>query len=185
MKILVLMPNDERQVYNCVGLFKAFDKKMAKKIFLMPLFEDYLVKNGLAANWTEAVGDTIVVAEKMCAAKDMIIFGNVHTSVKFDAIFNFQDAEESLPYKDIFLDKIIDLAAHEWNEPVLTKFFVDNGFYAATSSILALHNYKATADFLTAYLQTDPKLDEIAARYKIDMNRIKRILKNEKVGKAN
>ena len=55
MKILVLMPLDERQVYNCVGLWKAFVAARGQgwtsnSLFLMPLYMDYLVTTGRAMN---------------------------------------------------------------------------------------------------------------------------------------
>lgn len=55
MKILVLMPLDERQVYNCVGLWKAFVAAQGQawasdNLFFMPLYMDYLTTTGKSIN---------------------------------------------------------------------------------------------------------------------------------------
>ena len=42
-----------------------------------------------------------------------------------------------------------------------------NNVHKAEESKMALHNCKATADFLANYLKTDPKLDDIKKEYEI------------------
>lgn len=48
------------------------------------------------------------------------------------------------------------------NEPEVLKQL---NFYDATASIMTLHNIKAAAAFLSAYLQTDPHIDSIKEEY--------------------
>ena len=79
---------------------------------------------------------------------------------KFDAIFNFQDIEEDLPFKDEFAAKVKDLVQ---SEEVLAKLI--NNLYDNKDSIMPLHNCLATADFLSAYIKTDPGLDKLKTEY--------------------
>ena len=80
--------------------------------------------------------------------------------MKFDAIFSFQDDAEQLPYKDKFLGKIKKIVA---DEPKLSAYL--ENLYGAEDSKFNLYNCTATAGFLTEYIKTDPKLDEIRAKY--------------------
>ena len=49
----------------------------------------------------------------------------------------------------------------------LLKVSIINNVHKAEESKMALHDCKATADFLTNYLKTDPKLDDIKKEYEI------------------
>ena len=43
-------------------------------------------------------------------------------------------------------------------------------FYDAAASTMTLHNITAAAKFLSAYLETDPHIEEIKEKYKNDLN---------------
>jgi len=164
MKILLLMPLDEKFSYMAMGIYNNLPHEIKDKTFCMPTFMDYLVNVKVCPNYEYAIFDTILSAKKVYdAAKgdDLIIIGNMPKEYKFDAIFNFQDLVEDLPYKDFFLEKVIEKVA---GEEILMKMV--NNMYAKEDSKLALHNCTATADFLTAYLDTDPHLNKIEKDYK-------------------
>ena len=91
---------------------------------------------------------------------DLIVFGTAPKNMKFDAIFSFQDDAEQMPYKDKFLGKIKKIVA---DEPKLAAYL--ENLYGAEDSKFNLYNCTATAGFLTEYIKTDPKLDEIRAKY--------------------
>ena len=80
MKILVLMPLDERQVYNCVGLWKAFVAAQGQEwasdnLFFMPLYMDYLTTTGKSMNWMETAGQAIISTKEMVSSsKSIIVF---------------------------------------------------------------------------------------------------------------
>ena len=165
MKILVLMPLDERYTYLAAAIYKNLPKDVQEHTLCMPAFMDYMVYVKLCPNWEYALFDTILTAEKVYKAtdkEDLIILGNVGADCEFDAVFNFQDNDEDLPYEDKFLEKMQKLAEGEHNLEVLV-----NNVHKAEESKMALHNCKATADFLTNYLKTDPKLDDIKKEYEI------------------
>ena len=50
MKILVLMPLDERQVFHAMGLYAALDSATKAKCINMPGFMDWAVLVGKAKN---------------------------------------------------------------------------------------------------------------------------------------
>ena len=91
---------------------------------------------------------------------DLIVFGTAPKNMKFDAIFSFQDDAEQMPYKDKFLGKVKKIVE---DEPKLAAY-VEN-LYGAEDSKFNLYNCTATAGFLAEYIKTDPKLDEIKAKY--------------------
>jgi hypothetical protein len=65
-----------------------------------------------------------------------------------------------MPYKDKFLRKVKEIVA---DEPKLAAY-VEN-LYGAEDSKFNLYNCTASAGFLAEYIKTDPKLDEIRAKY--------------------
>lgn len=162
MKILVLMPLDEKSVYMAMGIYKGLPHELQDKCFCMPVFMDYLVQTKLVENWGYALFDTLLAAKKIyeVGEDDLIIIGNTDKNYKFDAIFNFQDIEEDLPFKDEFAAKVKDLVQ---SEEVLAKLI--NNLYDNKDSIMPLHNCLATADFLSAYIKTDPGLDKLKTEY--------------------
>lgn len=80
---------------------------------------------------------------------------------KFDAVFNFQDEEQSCRYEDLFVEKLKEICA---SEELLMKYL--NNLYTDEDSKLGLTNINAAADFISAYLDTDPHLDEITQKYR-------------------
>ena len=162
MKILVLMPLQEQSAYMAMGIWKNMPAEVKDKTFCMPAFMDYLVTTKLVPNWEYALFDTILCAEKMAAVEDedLIILGNVKKDLHFDVVFNFQDVKESLPYEDKFVEMMKNKVRSE--EILFNKV---NNLYTNEDSKMALHNCRATADFLTDYLKTDPKLGQIRKEY--------------------
>ena len=163
MKILVLMPLDEQHVHAAAGIYKALPAEVQAHTFPMPMFMEYAITTKVSSNWTYAFFDAIISARSLYKSsqdKDLIIIGNVPTTCTFDAVFNFQEIDETLPYKDNFAARLKDIVA---TEEVLSNII--NNLYTADSSIFSLQDCTATADFLTAYLQTDPQLDKIKAKY--------------------
>ena len=168
MKILVLMPLDEKWVYMANGLYSALPAKVKDKTFTMPMFMQHGIITKLIPNWLWAPFDALVAAKEVYkAAKDddLIIIGNCDKSLQFDAIFNFQDLFEDLPYEDLFLEQVKkDVQSDELLLNTVTNLYTNK------DSIMPLHNVAAAADFLTAYLDTDPKIEQIKKQYK---NKIK------------
>ena len=165
MKILVLMPCDERMTYIAAKIYKELPNEVKDITFSMPMFMDYLVSSKIVGNWVYAFFDAFVSMKNIykAAAKekdDLIVFGTAPKNMKFDAIFSFQDDAEQMPYKDNFLGKVREIVE---DEPKLTAY-VEN-LYGAEDSIFNLYNCNASAGFLADYLKTDPKLDEIKAKY--------------------
>lgn len=166
MKILVLMPLDEKSVYIASAIYHSLDSYAKDRCFAMPFFMQYLITTKIAPNWTYAVFDSILAAEHLYetaerAKDDMIIFGNMPKKYKFDIVFNIQDLDEDLPYEDKFMDKIRELIK---GDETLEAKVMD--MYTNVDSNMALHNKIASADFLSAYLKTDPHLEEIEAKYR-------------------
>lgn len=165
MKILVLMPCDEQHVYAATAIYQALPADVKKQTFAMPMFMQYIVTVRHLNNWVEAFFDTFLGMKAVYKTAeqekdDLIVIGNAPRNLKFDVVFNFQDIEEALPYEDKFLEKIKEICS---DEPVLLRTIAD--LHKADESIFALMNCTATADFLAAYLQTDPHLEEIKAKY--------------------
>ena len=177
MKILVLMPLQEQSAYMAMGIYKNLPAAVKDKTFCMPAFMDYLVTTKLVPNWEYALFDTILCAEKLAAVEDedLILLGNVKKDIHFDAVFNFQDINEALPYSDPFVETMKNKVRSE--ELLLSK--VDN-LYTAEDSIFRMQNCRATADFLTAYLDTDPGLNKLK---KIYYNQLQEIKDGDKQGK--
>lgn len=170
MKILVLMPLDERYTYLAAAIYKCLPKDVQEHTLCMPAFMDYMVNVKLCPNWEYALFDTILTAEKVYSAtgdENLIILGNINADCKFDIVFNFQDNYEDLPYEDKFLEQMQKLAK---GEPKLEALV--NNVHVASESKMTLHNCEATANFLTDYLATDPKLDEIKKEYEIKLKMI-------------
>ncbi len=171
MKILVLMPLDEKWIYMANGIYNALPVETRERTFVMPMFMQYCITTKIADNWAYAVYDAVVAAKKVYetatnAKDDLIIIGNCAADLEFDAVFNFQDLEEDLPYEDKYIEKL-RLVVKEDED--LTKWLV---MHEAEESKMSLHNCRATADFLDAYLKTDPHIDEIREMFKdkLDFN---------------
>lgn len=170
MKILILMPLDEQHVYAATGIYKHLDPKYQQITFAMPMFMEYLVDTHISKNWTYATYDSIISSKSYCQAAedtngDLIIIGNVDKKYKFDAVFNFQEIDEALPYKDSFIEHLLNTKAVQL-DPIL--FNPINSLYTAADSLLALKNCEATADFINHYMKTDPHINEIHSLYDLE-----------------
>ena len=165
MKILVLMPLDEKWTYIATGLYRALPNDVRDKTFTMPMFMQYCITTKTAQNWAYAVYNAVVAAKHVYEAAekaqdDLIVIGNCSADLEFDAIFNFQDPDEDLPYEDRYVDKLKLLVK---DDEVLSSWLK---LHEGSESKMPLHNYAASADFLTAYLDTDPHLEKIRDEYK-------------------
>lgn len=159
------MPCDERMSYYAAKIYKELPNDVKDITFLMPMFMDYLISSKVVGNWVYAFFDAMVSMKNIykTAAKekdDLIVFGTAPKNMKFDAIFSFQDDAEQLPYQDNFLRKVKEIVK---DEPKLAAY-VEN-LYGAEDSKFNLYNCKATANFLAEYVKTDPKLEDIKAKY--------------------
>lgn len=171
MKILVLMPLDERWSYIATELWKHLDEDARDCTFAMPMFTEwqmatkrFVLGSDLPPHWNVATFGTLVKAREVyhiqeAVERNLIIIGNIDPDYKFDAVFNFQDVNQDLPYQDHYLDKLSEAFK---NEPSLVKYL---HFYPSTASTLTLHNIEAAAAFLSAYVRTDVHLDEVRAKY--------------------
>ena len=169
MKILVLMPLQEQSAYMAMGIYKNLPGNIKDKTFCMPAFMDYLVTSKIAPNWEYALFDTLYGAKSIYNStgedEDLIIIGNCKKDFKFDVVFNFQDINEDLDYNDPFIDTMREKVQ---SEELLRNMLAD--MYSQEDVRMRLHNCKATADFLTAYLDTDPHLDKIEKEYLSQLN---------------
>ena len=164
MKILVLMPLSESHSHIAMAIHKAMPHEVKDKTFIMPAYIDYLLTTGAAENSIYAVSNALLSAQilyKQAEEKkeDIIIFGNIDKAYKFDAIFSCQDDKVDMPYVDGRAVKMQELVKGSDVE------YIAKDLYTAADSQMILHNPVAIADFLTAYLDTDPHLEEIAAEY--------------------
>lgn len=113
----------------------------------------------------EAAGQAIISTKEMVSSnKSIIVFGNLPTNVtSFDYVFNFQQNDEALPYKDLVLEAICK-TAQESNDDYLKQLF--SNFYTADASIMALQNFTATADFLSKWYTSEEQMAIVAENYK-------------------
>lgn len=168
MKILVLMPCDEQHVYAAAGIYKALPSEMKECCFPMPMFMDYLIQNKIVGNWIFAFFDAFVSMKNVYKTaqkhkENLIVIGTAPKNMKFDAIFSFQDIEHTEEYQDNFLTKIIKPAVAE--DKTLSSLIAH--LYDKEHVQFQLKNCIASADFLSAYIQTDvkDKLEEIKEKY--------------------
>ena len=71
MKILVLMPLDEKWVYMANGLYNALPIEAREKTFAMPMFMQYAITTKTTPNWLYAQFDALVAVKGVYnAAKD-------------------------------------------------------------------------------------------------------------------
>lgn len=145
MKILVLMPLDERYVYASWGLYKQLSEEAKEKTFNMLGFVDYLhlTKKG---PWNAGVGTALKVVDNMYESYD-IIFGNINKSAEFDVIFNLTDGENEEPYDDKTIKKMEEELAVHYD------------LHTADESKFCLVNFEA-AGRLISKLYTDGKISE-------------------------
>lgn len=177
MKILLLMPCDEQHTYAATGIYKALPKEIKDITFAIPCFMEYLIDSKVVGNWLMALFDSMLSCRKLCDAAtqtndDLIIIGNAPMDVKFDAIFNFQEIDEALPYKDRFMEMAGKLTAEDDR---LSSMVLD--VHTAEESIMPLYNCVATADFLTHYLKSDDSIKELQKKYRKQLDELKKVEK--------
>lgn len=170
------MPLDEKWSYIASGIYKNLDDNAKNKSFVMPMFTEWqlatkkmIIGQDLPHNWNVATFGSIVKAREFyqiqdTLEQDFLLIGNIKPDYKFDIIFNFQDEDEDAPYQDLYIDKLKTVFK---DDEVLSNNLI---FYDSTASIMPLHNIKATAEFLSAYLNTDPNVDKIKEKYKNSLN---------------
>lgn len=162
------MPLDEKWVYMANGLYNALPVEVRNKTFAMPMFMQYAMTTKATPHWLYAIFDALVAVKGVYnAAKDgdLIVIGNCDKDMKFDAIFNFQDFNEDLPYKDLFVEKAKEVVV---SDDQLLSYLTN--LYTNEDSIMPLHNVAAAADFLAAYLKTDPKIEQLKKQYQDKIN---------------
>lgn len=180
MKILVLSPIYDTMAPAQEAIFSQMSKEAQDVVFFESIYASYLISYKKATNWAEASYLALKGGEHAYnIAKEkktnLIICGNISTSFKFDTIFNFQDIDEDLPYQDVMINYIKKQFDKE--EP-LRRYF--DSLYRTADSTFTLHNCKATADFLSRFLLSEPKLEELKKKYNItlsDENKIKALRK--------
>ena len=165
MKILILMPCDEKWVHAATGIFKNLSPEVKEVAYPIPMYMEYLIDTRISKNWLEAFFDAQLSARAYCDAAqkndlDLLVIGNVSKDYKFDAVFNFQDIEQSLPYEDNFAAKVRELAG---DDETLNKYLTN--WYTKEDSKLALRDCTATAEFINKYFKTDPKLENVRAEF--------------------
>jgi hypothetical protein len=176
MKILVLMPLDEKWSFISTALFQNLSRNAKDKTFVMPMFSEWqmatkhmILGNDLPIHWNVATFGSILKAKEMykiqnATKQDFILIGNISPDYKFDVIFNFQDMEKDEPYQDLYIEKLKEVFAED-------KVLSSNlNFYDATASTMTLHNITAAAEFLSKYIETDPHIEDIKAKYKETLN---------------
>lgn len=172
MKILVLMPLDERSSHMGLKIYDSLPYEVKEHTFCMPAFMEYLVATKICKNWTYALFDSLLTAKRLYENteedEDLIIIGNTTATHNFDIVFNFQDIEEDLPYQDIFVKKVSEIVT---GEKTLENLI--NNLHKANESKMTLHNCIATADFLSAYIKTDPHLKDIEKEYNEKLKELK------------
>ena len=164
MKMLILMPCDEQHVYAATGIYNALPSDLKDKCFCMPMFMEYLRETNQVNNWVRSLFYTVLSAEQLYAASgkdDFILIGNIGQEFKFDVVFNFQEIDESLPYKDNFMEKCQDIVKEE---PFLLQYIA--ALHSADESKMALQNCRATADFIADYIASEPDLAALKEQYK-------------------
>ncbi len=157
MKMLVLMPCDERKVFEANEIFKNMDEYTKNRTFIFPYFMQYLISSHTVENWVLAYYYTLVAAKNLYKTAqetndDLIIIGNMPADFQFDEIFNFQDAEREEPYEDVFLEKIKEMVSED---EMLSGMI--NKMHTAEESQMALKNCRATGEFLSNYLKAEAK----------------------------
>jgi hypothetical protein len=170
------MPLQEQYVYISNALYeKITTLNKDLNVFPMPSYLDYLTITK-KIGFDEALIWSLVIAKKMVTTKyaeNTIIIGNVEKVGKIDSIFNFQYPEKDAEYKDVFIEKLTEIANNKLdktNKNDLKLLSCLNNLYTAKDSIMPLHNTSASAKFLTEYALTDPNLNALKAKYKGKMN---------------
>lgn len=181
MKILVLMPCDEQHIYAAAGIYKALPDELKQVTFPMPMFMEYLVTTRVADDWVGALFYALLSAKKLTIAaaqeadqdnNHLIIIGNTNADLEFDAVFSFQDIEETMEYKDVFIEKLIDLVASE--APLVDQL---KNLHTKEEVKLPLMDCVASADFLSKYIKTGvkTKLEKLKQEYEEEIKKVSKL----------
>ena len=177
MKILVLMPLNERYVYLSSAIYKGLDDEIKKITLAIPMFADYLRTVKYGGDWLYPTVFALYSADKMCSQvkkdQNLIIIGNVSKDYElspFDLIFNFQDDELKLPYEDKFLTKAREICKDE--EPIMKLM---TNMHKANESLYPLTNCGATAILLTELIKSNQPLEELKSKYEKLLNKVDNI----------
>lgn len=129
----------------------------------------------------EAAGQAVISAKEMVSSghqRNFIVFGNLPSkgvaNYGFDYIFNFQQNDQALPYKDLFLETICKTAIEE-GDNYLKQLF--SNFYSAEDSAMALQDFAATVDFLGRWVASEEKLNMVQEKYKDKFKIFKELVK--------
>jgi hypothetical protein len=167
MRILVLMPCDERAVYVAAAFYRYLPDNLKEQCFSMPMFMDYLVDTSIVKNWIRAFYYSLVSAEAILRGSDgkesIIICGNVDKKYDFDIILNLQaDGNDEQLYQDNFIEHLKTIVEED---PVLAGRI--SNLYGATDSILPLYNAELGAQLVADLIATDnsTEIDAIKKRY--------------------
>lgn len=156
------MPLDERMVYAATGIYKHLPDDKKDITFSIPMFMQYLVTTKTCGDWLHAVFLAQIAARNFIKEhKDYIIIGNVDANNKFDIVFNFQDIEEDLPYEDRALNQFKEVIENSDSieSKELLLGYIGN-LHVASESNMPLHNCRATAQFLSNLIDSDPHLEQ-------------------------
>lgn len=172
MKILILMPCDEQHVYASEGIYKALPNELKEKTFAMPMFMEYLVITKQAKDWIEALFFSLLSVKKLYQAtsdsEHLIVIGNTDAGLEFDEVFAFQDIEEQMEYRDLFIEKLTTIVK---DEELLYNQLIN--LHKKEESQYNLHNCVASADFIAKYIHTEykHKLEKLTKKYEEEMSK--------------
>lgn len=153
MRILILMPLDERCVFSSWGLYKELENK--DKVLNLVGFTDYMYQTrGKKDLWEVAVASTI---NSIDSSSYDIVIGNASIEDKFDIIFNMTDGVNQEPYEDLCIKKGEELLNCDFN------------LHKAEESKLCLIDFKASAELINSLYRdgkdSEEKIQEIKKRY--------------------
>jgi hypothetical protein len=159
------MPLDERMSHYAYKIYSELPNEIKEITFSMPMFMEYTIITRVAQNWKHALFKALAGAERKYSEAgdgDLVIFGNMPSDFHFDAVFNFQDDKLQLPHEDNFLARVRE---EEVASKSISAARLEN-MHGASESKFQLTNCKATAGFLSEYIKTDPKIEDIKEKYK-------------------
>ena len=86
MKILILMPCDEKWVHAATGIFKNLAPEVKEVAYPIPMYMEYLIDTRISKNWLEAFFDAQLSARAYCDAAqkndlDLLVIGNVSKEI--------------------------------------------------------------------------------------------------------
>lgn len=154
MKMLILMPLDEKMVYAATGIYKELPDEVKDITFNMPMMMEYLIVTKQAENYENAAVDVLYSACKVYEAAEnnnLVVIGNMPKNFKFDYVYNFQDIEQALPYKDLFIENLLKKCKEVLEEDNIVFKYLDN-LHTADESLLSLENCEATAHFIGKFV---------------------------------